>query len=284
MNKIAALIIVGVLLLAGFIIFSYQEWVPKDKLKDQPIAYEIIEEWKLPEELEEISGIDWMGNNKLACIQDEEGIIFIFNLNTSKVENKIDFAGPGDYEDIRVIGKHAYVLRSDGEIFEVKDYLSGNPKTKAYSNFLSEKQNLESLAWDKKNNRLLLAVKDREIKNDSYKGVYEFSLINKGLKKEPVYRLEMEDQLLNDRDTEPRKKLQPSALGLHPINNSYYILDNRGSQLVIASNELKLEKRYALSENDFEKAEGITFSGNGRIFISNEGKGEKANILEVVFN
>ena len=46
---------------------------------------------------------------------------------------------------------------------------------------------------------------------------------------------------------------------------------------------MKLKKRYALREDDFAQAEGLTFSKNGRIFISNEGKGGKANILEVIF-
>ncbi|WP_075328021.1 SdiA-regulated domain-containing protein [Salegentibacter sp. T436] len=282
-NKIATLIVVGVLSLAGLILFGYNEFITKDTLQDQPVAYEIINEWQLPKELDEVSGIDWVGDNKLACIQDEDGIIFIFNLETSKVEKSIEFAGAGDYEDIRIVGKTAYVLRSDGEIFEVSDFLSGNSKTKTYSNFLTEKQNLESLAWDKNNKRLLLAIKDRELKDDNYKGVYQFSLTNKELERNPLYRLNMQDSLLRERETKLNKKLQPSALSIHPKNKDFYILDGRAPQLVIANSDMKLKKRYALHEDDFEQAEGLTFSENGRLFISNEGKGGKANILEVIF-
>jgi len=282
-NKIATLIVVGVLSLAGLILFGYNEFITKDTLQDQPVAYEIINEWQLPKELDEVSGIDWVGDNKLACIQDEDGIIFIFNLETSKVEKSIEFAGAGDYEDIRIVGKTAYVLRSDGEIFEVSDFLSGNSKTKTYSNFLTEKQNLESLAWDKNNKRLLLAIKDRELKDDNYKGVYQFSLTNKELERNPLYRLNMQDSLLRERETKLNKKLQPSALSIHPKNKDFYILDGRAPQLVIANSDMKLKKRYALHEDDFEQAEGLTFSENGRLFISNEGKGGKANILEVTF-
>ena len=89
-NKIATLIVVGVLSLAGLILFGYNEFITKDTLQDQPVAYEIINEWQLPKELDEVSGIDWVGDNKLACIQDEDGIIFIFNLETSKVEKSIE--------------------------------------------------------------------------------------------------------------------------------------------------------------------------------------------------
>jgi uncharacterized protein YjiK len=282
-NKIATLIVVGVLSLAGIILFGYNEFVTIDELQDKPVEYEIVKKWQLPEVLDEVSGIDWIGANKLACIQDEDGFIFIFNLETSRLEQKIKFAGPGDYEDIRIVENTAYILRSDGEIFEVRDYLSNNPKTKSYSNFLTEDQNLESLAWDKSNERLLLAIKDKEPKDDTYKGIYQFSLDSKELQKKPGYRLYMEDSLLKDRKTKLHKKLEPSALAIHPVNKSFYILDGRAPQLVIADSNMKLKKRYALREDDFAQAEGLTFGKNGRIFISNEGKGAKANILEVIF-
>jgi uncharacterized protein YjiK len=282
-NKIATLIVLGVLSLAGIILFGYNEFVTIDELQDKPVEYEIVTKWQLPEVLDEVSGIDWIGANKLACIQDEDGFIFIFNMKTSRLEQKIKFAGPGDYEDIRVVENTAYILRSDGEIFEVREYLSNNPKTKSYSNFLTEDQNLESLAWDKSNERLLLAIKDKEPKDDTYKGIYQFSLNSKELQKKPGYRLYMEDILLKDRKTKLHKKLEPSALAIHPVNNNFYILDGRAPQLVIADSNMKLKKRYALREDDFAQAEGLTFSKNGRIFISNEGKGGKANILEVIF-
>lgn len=283
MNKIVSLIVIGVLSLAGLILFGYNEFVTKDKLQDQPKAYEILNTWTLPGELDEISGIDWIGDNKLACIQDEDGIIFIYNLETSKVEKRIEFADAGDYEDIRIVGDAAYILRSDGEIFEVQNYLSKKPKTNIHSNFLSKKQNLESLAWDEAHNRLLLAIKDREPGDDSYKGVYEFLLDEKSLAENPVFRLDMKDRMLANRKTKLRKKLQSSALSIHPGNKNFYILDGRAPQLVIADEKMNFKKRYALDDDDFEQAEGLTFDENNRLFISNEGKGGKANILEVVF-
>lgn len=284
MNKIAVIIVIGVLSLAGLILFGYKEFVPEEKPEDETVTYKIINEWKLPGELDEVSGIDWIGNNKLACIQDEDGIIYIFNLEIAEVEQRIEFAGPGDYEDLRIVGEDAYVLRSDGEIFVVEDYLSGKPTIKNNRIFLVEKQNLESLAWDKNNDRLLLAIKDGEPEDDRYKGVYEFSLANKKVKKAPVYRLNMNDWLLRDSKTKLRKKLSPSGLALHPRNKNFYILDGRAPQLIIADNSMNIKKHYALDKDDFKQAEGLTFSEDGRLFISNEGKGGKAKILEIILN
>ncbi len=283
MNRVAGLIVVGILSLAGLMIFVYNK-INEEKNLDRPASdYAIIGKWELPLELEEVSGIEWLGDSKIACVQDEDGVIYVFNLKTSKVEQRINFAGHGDYEDIRVVGKTAYILRSDGNIFEVSNFLFERFHTRIHNNFLTKKQNLESLAWDKVNNRLLLAVKDRELNDDTFKGIYQFSLSDKQLATKPAYRLDMEDTLLKNIDSKLIKRLQPSALGIHPSNGNFYILDGRAPQLIIADNKLKLEKAYTLQEGDFEQAEGITFSEDGRLFISNEGNGDKANILEVEF-
>lgn len=284
MNKIVAIIVIGVLSLTGLILFGYKEFVPEEMREDETVTYKIINKWKLPRELDEVSGIDWIGNNKLACIQDEDGIIYIFNLETSEVEQRIEFGGPGDYEDLRIVGEDAYVLRSDGKIFELQDYLSGKPDIKSYSNFLTKEQNFESLAWDNNNGRLLLVIKDGEPEEKEYKGVYEFSLANMKVKKTPVYRLNLSDRILRDRETKLRKNFAPSGLALHPGNKNFYFLDGRAPQLIITDININIKKHYALDKDDFEQAEGITFSEDGRLFISNEGKGGKANILEIIFN
>ena len=36
--------------------------------------------------------------------------------------NKYDFGKDGDYEDITIRGQTVYVIRSDGQIFEVKNF------------------------------------------------------------------------------------------------------------------------------------------------------------------
>lgn len=58
-------------------IFAFE----KEARQDRPTAeYRILQKWDLPEELDEISGIDWMDNNTIAAVQDEDGIIFIMTL------------------------------------------------------------------------------------------------------------------------------------------------------------------------------------------------------------
>ena len=46
----------------------------------------------------------------------------------------------------------------------------------------------------------------------------------------------------------------------------------------------KLLKLHKLYEESFPQPEGITFAPDGTLYISNEGKGGTANILEVEFD
>jgi hypothetical protein len=51
--------------------------------------------WKLPESLVEISGLSYIDSQRLACVQDENGIIYIFNMKDGKVEQEINFGDCG---------------------------------------------------------------------------------------------------------------------------------------------------------------------------------------------
>ena len=70
---------------------------------ESELNYEILQKWDLPAVLDEISGIAWMGEHRIACVQDEDGIIFIYNLQTSKIEDKIEFSSGADFEGITVL-------------------------------------------------------------------------------------------------------------------------------------------------------------------------------------
>jgi hypothetical protein len=59
------------------------------------------------------------------------------------------------------------------------------------------------------------------------------------------------------------------------------MLDGSKPKILVANKDWKLTKLYELDKNVFYQPEGITFSEDGRLFISNEGKKGKPNILEV---
>ena len=95
----------------------------------------------LPNILIEISGLTNNGETSIACVQDEKGIIFIYNLTENKIDKEINFNIAGDYEGIARVNKTIYILKSDGVIYEVIDFDSELPKVKSYTTGILAKNN-----------------------------------------------------------------------------------------------------------------------------------------------
>ena len=251
----------------------------QDKSSSPTSEVFIVQQWDLPQELNEVSGIAFIGDNRFACVQDEEGFIFIYNTSDRKIESKISFAGAGDYEGITLVGNTAYVVRADGMLYEIVNYQSAKPTITNYKTALSVKNNIEGLTFDKENNRLLLAVKDEDLVSGDQKGVYAFDLATKKLNNQPVYAVSTSHKLLSGK--KKNKAVRPSAIGIEPVKENIYIIDGPQSRLLMLDKTGQLVEVKELGK-EFAKPEGITFDPSGRMFISNEiGKKTAANIMEI---
>lgn len=288
------ILILAVILVGGFIFWKdissvvlgkQSKEVKASAKKDKGVAQAspglaITSKWDLPSELKEVSGIAYIDPDRFACIQDEEGTIFIYNRSANKIEKKIEFAGPGDYEGITLNGQTAYVVRADGRLYRV-DMNTGRSSVKEYKTPLTVEHNVEGLAFDKNNNRLLLAIKDEEPGGQDYKGIYAFDLATEKMNAEPVIKIDLSDPLLSGNEQKKKKKLvMPSSLGIHPLTRDIYITDGPKSRLVIMNPSGKILRMVELGK-DFAQPEGISFSPGGEIFISNEGTTKPGNIIQV---
>jgi uncharacterized protein YjiK len=254
----------------------------KDKDQSAPVSSEvsILKKWELPAELKEVSGIAYMDEQRFACVQDEEGKIFIFNRATEKIEKEIPFAGSGDYEGIALVGNIAYVLRADGVLYEV-DIEGVKASAKEYKTALTVEHNVEGITYDKANNRLLLAIKDDEPGNRDYKGIYAFDLSKKTFIEEAAFKIDLQNEMLNVSDKKKKdKSISPSEIGIHPKTNEIFITDGPKSMLLIMDKSGAM-KRFLQLGKDFVQPEGITFGPDGEIFISNEGAKQSGNIIQV---
>lgn len=253
--------------------------------KNHPVAsVTVLDRWQLPAILTEVSGIEYLGEGRFACIQDEMGTIFIYNTASGKIEKQISFAGAGDYEGIAVAGNTAYVVQSDGRVYEVRDYQSGKPAVKQYTTPLTAKHNVEGLTYDEKNNRLLLAIKGAEPNNNDYKGVYAFDVKSYQMEATPVVKINLSDPIFNGIQEKKRKNiLQPSEIEVHPQTNDIYILEGANPKLLVMDAKGNKKKLYEMQKTEFPQPEGLAFSPQGEIFISNEGNGGTATILKVAF-
>jgi hypothetical protein len=226
--------------------------------------------WELPDELVEISANVLIDEKRMACIQDNLGIIYIYNLETRSVERKIDFAGKGDYEGLAVVNKIFYVLRSDGFIYEVQE----GKAVKTYDLVLNATHDTESLFYDKIKNRLLVGVKERDLTAAETKGVYSFDLTTNKMNEVPVMQIGNE-KTQNRKGKKGGAKIKPSDLAIHPTSGEVYILNGPSSELLIAKPGGEIIKTIQLDKTVFPQPEGLCFTASGELYISSEG-GKKA--------
>ncbi|MDC7994001.1 SdiA-regulated domain-containing protein [Altibacter sp. HG106] len=243
--------------------------------------YEINASWNLPESLYEISGLSFLSEDRVACVQDEDGIVYIFNLKTSQIEREIKFSDPGDYEGIAVIGNTAYVVQSDGDVFEISEYTS-EPDTQKYENLIKSKENIEGLCYDKKNNRLLLAAKGARANDENFRRIYAFDLDSKTIDKSPAYTIQYTDSIFNRlSDNILYRNIMPSAISVHPKTSDIYVLEGKSPKLLVLDPTGATKALFVLDIETFPQPEGITFSPDGDMYISNEGSGGPATIRRV---
>jgi uncharacterized protein YjiK len=259
----------------------------KDKQKDKVDAagsadIQILQKYEVPAVLKEISAVVYLDENRFACVQDEIGKIFIYNSAANKIEREISFAGPGDYEGLAIAGQTAYVLRADGQIFEVKNFNAAKPSTIMHKTSLTVKHNTEGMCYDSSNNRLLVAIKGTEPGNTGYKGIYSFSLSDKKMQKDPVYKIDLSDPAFAEfKSKKAGSQMQPSAIAIHPKTGDLYITEATKPKLLIMDKQGAIKSVKSLSSKDFNQPEGISFSPSGQLFISNEGSKQPGNILQV---
>jgi uncharacterized protein YjiK len=279
----------GILFLAEDFIFNYELSVPDKKTK-------------LPSELREISGIQLLDDGRIAAIEDEHGKVYIIEFSSGEIKEKIRFGDNGDYEGIAIVDNNAWILKSNGNLYRVKDFQKGEEKlkTKKYETGLSKKNDTEGLAYDRGNHQLLIACKGHPHINEKdgthQKAIYSFDIENKILNPDPILIIEL-DTLKDLKDYNLFSSLgirimsyfdenkgdvtfQPSDIAVHPISGNYYIISAVGDLLLVYSPGGKLLAVVTLADSIFKQAEGICFDTDGDLYISNEGGEGKANILK----
>lgn len=242
---------------------------------------EPAQSWKLPAELAEISGLSCIDPDRLACVQDEKGIIYVFNLQSGEIESKIVFEEVGDYEGIEIVENDAWILKSNGTLFQVANYLKNEkPDVTKYPTDLSGKNDTEGLAYDPVNKNLLIACKEQpfidEMTGKEQKAIYRFNL--------ETSLMELKPFLLIDPDTIKYYKggtgFKPSGIAIHPLTGDIYILGSAGKLLLIFSGKGEMLAMIKLNPMIFPQPEGICFSPDGILYISNEGGGRAGTILK----
>lgn len=249
----------------------------------ESIPYDLkspVEIHQLPEVLEEISGLTYFDRNTLAAINDEHGRVYLYDLVAKRIKKgeNIKFSGRGDFEGIELVDGYIYAIKSNGDLyrFSTKMY---EVVEKIKSPFKSE-NDIEGLGYNHVTHQLLIALKGKgdtdevEVKG---KAVYAFDIATQKHSKLPVYILKDKDlkRVLGSKDT----KVRPSGIAVHPITHEVYMLASTGHALIVFHQDGRPKNFTTLKRSLFPQPEGITFSPEGDLFISNEQEGEGGTIL-----
>jgi hypothetical protein len=254
---------------------------------------------ELPSVLREISGITLVDSVTIACIQDENGILFLYDILQHKIKSQFVFYENGDYEGICHVDTTIFILRSDGALFEISNYQSAALKVNAYPAVIPG-SNDEGLCYDKTHKRLLIARKNKIAKGKEFKNkraIYAFDLKTKTLDLLPVFEFDVDtirkmvsDGKMNlplkgkkskkrDKFSQPLIRFASSEIAIHPITHKLFLLSSSDHLLFIINEKGGLEYIAELNPKIFKQPEGIAFQKNGDMLITNEGKHKNSTLL-----
>ena len=255
--------------------------------------------YTLPPVLQEVSGLTTIDASTVACVQDEYGIVFFYDLNEAEVKRTLVFGTGGDYEDIARAGGTIYVMRSDELLVEIRNYVSENFETASHMAKMPG-SNAESLCYDTNKDRLLMMpreVSDNHKNSNNIRYIYAFDIKTKEMSEDPVISIDIKkigkfamDHDINvpmkgkKGDRKPDIRMKTSAMAINPVNNRLYVLSGPERLLFVFDRDGKIIWLERLDKDLFPQPEGITFLVNGNMLISNEGRNKVPTLLLFSYN
>ena len=271
----------------------------KSKVPMMDIGYNLSapdKVYTLPKKLKEISGITEIDSSRIACIQDEREIVFIYNLNAGQITNRIDNGYKGDYEGIARVDSTLYILRSDGEIIIIENFANEKLARSTFHSGIQYKDD-EGICYDPATNYLLITTKEIPHKgtgNRDKRFIYGFDLTSKKPLPQPVFTIDlsvidsfalahsvkvpMKDKK-KSKSKDPDIRFQVSDLAIHPLTGKLFLLSSADKLLFVFSAKNEIEYIGKLNPELFVQPEGITIMKNGDMYISNEGQKQPATLV-----
>ena len=297
LNRSLYALMAGILLflsIISFFVYSTFYWNYDDgyyRFKVNGRSYDLStpkQRWDLPKELEEISGLSYYNKNVLACVQDEDGKIYLYDLKKKAIQLEEKFGDKGDYEGVEVIGDMTYVLKSNGNVYFFSLTDDGIGEVQKIKTDLSAKNDAEGLGFHDLSDDLLIACKEdpgtKKVDLKKSRSVYRIDLKDRDFKEKPKYVIEgkkfndfLEKKGLSKKKHKPFK---PSGVAVHPKTKQIFLIGTVGKLMVILDPDGDIVDLIPLDPTIFWQPEGICFSPNGDLYISSEGKGEKGYILK----
>ncbi|MEO6489107.1 MAG: SdiA-regulated domain-containing protein [Ferruginibacter sp.] len=225
---------------------------------------------KLPTDVDEISGIAYYPKDtSVFAIVDEDGMLFKIPIMNPNALKEWRFDKRRDYEDIVLIDSTFYILVSNGDIVTVKFNHDSISTTKANFSDQSKKVNeFESLYLDPDSDKLVMICKECE--EDTKKSFSSFSYDYKQPANGYMPFVTADAVPIARSIGQDKFHVKASAAAVNPVTEDLYIISAVNKMIVITSKKGEFKKVYKLDPGIYKQPEGIAFTPQGDMIISNE--------------
>lgn len=234
---------------------------------------------KLPMELNEISGVAYYPKDtSVFAIQDEDGLLYKIPVKNPEAIRQWVFGNPKDYEDLLLKDNVFYVLVSTGEIQRLK-FKGPNVDVDRFS-FLTEdksKNEFESIVLDSTGN-ISIFCKKCEGDEDRQISVYNFADSSSSFVADSALDISAAASELKIKSD----GIRASAAALNPVTKELFVVSALSGKIFVFDRNRQFSRAYSLDPSIFNQPEGIAFTPEADLIISNE-KGEAKSATILIF-
>jgi len=265
----------GLLALAALIAAGAADGV----LSQYPLTKKYSNQWRLPDRLNEISGLALSPDGRLFGVADEFAIIYELDYDEGRIIKAFAFGDApvrGDFEGIAILHDRFYLTTSDGDIYAGPEGSDGERVPfESFSTGIGERCEIEGLTGLPDEDSLLLVCKRIRRGSDLRRlQLYTWSATEKKLQDDSIE--------LPERDILRKLRVDrfnPSGITTDPRTGNLLIIAARQHALVeLTRNGELIDARELPLAGRHRQAEGIEISADGKLLIADEGGSHKARL------
>lgn len=253
----------------------------KVSLENYTLDPETATHWKLPRELEEVSGLAMTGDNRLLAHNDERAIIFEIDYRNGSIVKTFqlsdtDYPAAGDFEGIAETDDGIFLVTSNGRLFQCREGNAGESVLfNVYTTGVGRDCEIEGLAYDHTRRELILICKEaRSLEMEGQLALCRWSIDERRLDRDGQTLITVKDFSRHIKG----KKFQPSGIERHPESGNYYIVAARQAAIAEMTPGGTVIAVRKFPAKWHRQVEGIAFAADGTLIVADEGAGRKGRL------